>query len=44
MSKIDSLIGKINNGQNPLFEELYGTDSDSFKGTSKQICCPHEGI
>jgi galactokinase len=31
MSKIDSLIGKINNGQNPLFEELYGTDSTVLK-------------
>jgi hypothetical protein len=30
MSKIDSLIGKINNGQNPLFEELYGTDYGQF--------------
>jgi hypothetical protein len=36
MSKIDSLIGKINNGQNSLFEELYGTDRHS-KGTSQQV-------
>ena len=31
MAIIKSLIGKINNGDNPLFKELYGTDSATLK-------------
>lgn len=31
MSKINSLIEKINNGNNPLFHELYGTDTEVLK-------------
>ena len=31
MTKINSLIGKINAGNNPLFNELYGTDATILK-------------
>ncbi|WP_372776081.1 galactokinase [Mangrovibacterium sp.] len=31
MTKISSLVEKINNGQNPLFQELYGTDEKVLK-------------
>lgn len=31
MSKINELAAKIGDGQNPLFHELYGTDSDVLK-------------
>jgi galactokinase len=31
MTKINSLIEKINGGNNPLFQELYGTDSSVLK-------------
>ncbi len=31
MTKISSLIGKINKGNNPLFKELYGTNAEVLK-------------
>jgi len=31
MSKIDSLVEKINGGDNPIFKELYGTDAATLK-------------
>jgi galactokinase len=31
MAKINSLTEKINGGNNPLFQELYGTDSSVLK-------------
>ena len=31
MSKIDSVIAKMNDGKNPLFEELYGKDTAILK-------------
>ena len=31
MSKIDSLVEKINGGDNPIFKELYGTDAATVK-------------
>ncbi len=31
MTKISALIEKINNGNNPLFKELYGTDAATLK-------------
>jgi len=31
MAKISALIGKINDGKNPLFQELYGTDASVLK-------------
>jgi len=31
MSKIESLVAKINGGKNPLFEELYGNDAAVLK-------------
>jgi len=31
MTKIELLIGKINNGDNPLFKKLYGTDTSVLK-------------
>ena len=31
MTKIKSLIEKINDGKNPLFQELYGSDSAALK-------------
>ncbi|MCG8309736.1 MAG: hypothetical protein MI975_20240 [Cytophagales bacterium] len=34
MSKIDSLIEKINGGDHPLFKELYGTDASILKEQS----------
>lgn len=34
MSKIDSLVEKINGGDNPLFVELYGTDTTILKEQS----------
>ena len=32
MTKISSLVEKVNGGQNPLFHELYGTDEAVLKG------------
>lgn len=32
MAKINLLVEKINNGNNPLFQELYGTDENVLKG------------
>ena len=34
MSKIESLVNKINDGNNPLFKELYGTDATTLKEQS----------
>src|SRR5210317_829155 len=31
MSKIESLVGKINGGDNPIFKELYGIDAATLK-------------
>ena len=31
MSEVNSLIEKINNGDNPLFQELYGSDTSILK-------------
>lgn len=36
MTKINDLIGKINGGNNPLFQELYGTDSAILKEQAKR--------
>ncbi len=36
MAKIDSLIGRINYGNNSLFHELYGTNADILKEQAKR--------
>ncbi len=36
MTKISSLIEKINGGNNPLFKELYGADSSALKEQSER--------
>lgn len=36
MSKIESLVGKINRGDNPIFKELYGTGSTTLKEQSNR--------
>lgn len=36
MSEIQTLIKKINNGQNPVFEGLYGTDSSVLAAQAKR--------
>lgn len=36
MAKIDSLIEKIGNGNNLLFNELYGTDEQTLKGQAER--------
>jgi len=36
MSKIDSLTAKMNDGKNPLFEELYGKDASTLKEQAKR--------
>ena len=36
MSKINELVSKIGNGQNPLFHELYGTDSAVLKAEAER--------
>ena len=38
MAKINSLIEKINGGNNPLFHELYGTDTAILKEQAEQVC------
>ncbi len=36
MTKINSLIEKINGGDNPLFKELYGNDAATLKGQAER--------
>ena len=42
MSKINELVSKIGNGQNPLFHELYGTDSAVLKAEAERYIAQME--
>ena len=44
MAKINSLIENINDGENPLFQELYGTDLKTLKSQSKRYASLMAGI